>query len=169
MNLEQRIIKRWQQWWHNKAFEPSEQIMKELIDLALEEAQRGMVEPRFTTREAIAVEHALDMLNDILAKSISISNTEKLVLLRSVISPELLSALGKIQTELGNIEQAQERNSPGNSPGISGTHKNCPVCKKPIPKKRKYCSIRCSNRAQAMKSAEIRQATQGTRSNEEVQ
>lgn len=50
------------------------------------------------------------------------------------------------------LDQAKEKNL-----SIYETHKNCPVCKRPIPKKRKYCSVRCSNRAQARKSAEIRQ------------
>jgi hypothetical protein len=157
MSLEERIIKRWQEWYRttDTCFEPYEPIMKELVNLALEEVQRGMVEPRFTTQEAVAVEHALSMLDDTLAKSISISNAEKIVLLRSVISPEVLSALGKIQGRLNDIKQAQEKDLPG----VSGTRKNCPICKRPIPKKRKYCSIRCSNRAQSQKSVEVRQTT----------
>ncbi|HEY9610481.1 hypothetical protein [Allocoleopsis sp.] len=39
MSLEDRIVKRWQQWWENKAFELPEERMKELIVIALEGEQ----------------------------------------------------------------------------------------------------------------------------------
>lgn len=110
MSLEKRIVKRWQQWWRegDKQFEPSEKIMKGLIDVALEEVQRGMVEPRFTTREAIAVEHALDMLHVATKESFPTSNETKLVVLRNLVTPEVLSALGKIQSHLQDIHDAQQ-------------------------------------------------------------
>jgi hypothetical protein len=102
MSLENRIIKRWRAWWVYKNNEPSERIMKNLVNLALEEVQRDLVD-QLTTQEAIAIEHALSTLNDVFGKSSSLSNTEKLVLLQSVISPKMKTALEKIQTHLQRV------------------------------------------------------------------
>jgi hypothetical protein len=109
MGLEERIIKRWQEWSRqtDKQFEPSEKTMKELIDIALEEVQRGMVEPQFTTKEAIALEHALDTLRMATQGSFPTSDTTKLEILKNLITPDVLSALGKLEMHLDDIHQAQ--------------------------------------------------------------
>lgn len=103
--------------------------------------------------DAIAIEHLLSTVQAFVSPELPITDSERVDAIQKLITPEVLSALGRLHMELDNIKQAQERNFPG----ISGTHKNCPVCKRPIPKKRKYCSIKCSNMAQARKSAEVRQ------------
>lgn len=113
-NLEDQIIARWQQWWEkywkdNACVSPmTEQTMRAFLDIALDEAQKGMCEPRFTTREVVAVEHALDALNLATKPEFPMTTEARIVILRNLVTPEVLSALGKLQADLDNIKQAQE-------------------------------------------------------------
>lgn len=120
MNLEERILKRWKDWWVDKCNPPVDRLLLQLIAIALEEAQKGMCEPRFTVKEAIAVEHALDMLNTGTKPDFPMTPEARLALLRNLVTPEVISALGKLHLELDNIKQAQERNFPGNMTGGKG-------------------------------------------------
>lgn len=60
MNLENRIIERWQQWWKKNIVTPpnlSEETMRALIGIALEESQKEMWEPKTPTQ---IIQHCRD-------------------------------------------------------------------------------------------------------------
>lgn len=82
--------------------------MKELIAIALEEAQKGMVKPRFTVKEAIGVEHLLSTVQVLVSPKLPITDKERINAITKLITPEVLSALGKLHMELDNIKQVQE-------------------------------------------------------------
>lgn len=169
MILEDRIVKRWQEWWEKNIVTPpnlSEESMRALINIAMEEAQKGMCESRFTTQEAIQIYNLVSVLKAATNSGFPALAEGKIPILRNLVTPEILSAAEKIAFHL---EQAQEMTAGTDATDatdttdaigafreIHETHKNCPVCQKPIPASRKYCSVQCSNKAQGRKSAKIR-------------
>lgn len=108
MSLEQRILDRWKDWWVDKVNQPVDRLLMQLIVIALEEVQKGMTEPRFTVKEAIALEHLLSNVQAFVSPKLPITSMKRVEAISKLITPEVLSAHGKLHMELDNLRQAQE-------------------------------------------------------------
>lgn len=66
-----------------------------------------MIQPTFTNYEAIAIHHALEILRICTNPEMPISDETKLKALRGCVTPEVLSATAKLQSNLDEARQQQ--------------------------------------------------------------
>ncbi len=67
-----------------------------------------MIKPEFTNDEAIALEHLISTLQAFLSPSLPMATSERLKAIQHLVTPEVLSASGKLHMELDNMVQTQQ-------------------------------------------------------------
>lgn len=66
-----------------------------------------MIEPSFTNYKAIALKHLLSTVQAFVSPELPMSEHDRIEAIRKLITPEVLSSLGKLHMELDNLVQAQ--------------------------------------------------------------
>jgi hypothetical protein len=67
-----------------------------------------VIKPEFTNDEAIALEHLISTLQAFLSPSLPMATSERLKAIQHLVTPEVLSASGKLHMELDNMVQTQQ-------------------------------------------------------------